>query len=79
MKLSEVPLGVSVRLVAIHATAFALKQRLLDMGVARGAVIQVIRAAPLGDPIEIQIKSSRLALRRAECSCIEVELIEADK
>ena len=51
----------------------AIRQRLLDMGVTRGAEVKVERHAPLGDPVEISVKGYYLALRRAEAASILVE------
>lgn len=55
----------------INATG-AIKKRIMDMGLTRGAVVEVRKAAPLGDPIEISVRNYTLALRRAEADCIEV-------
>ena len=52
--------------------ARSLKQRLLDMGVTRGAEVRVERHAPLGDPVEVSIKGYHLALRMDEAKKIEV-------
>ena len=43
-----------------------LRKRLLDMGLTRGALIEVIRRAPLGDPIEFLIKNYHLTLRKKD-------------
>lgn len=53
-----------------------IKFRLIDMGVVPGAKLQVIKYAPLGDPIEIKIKRFSLALRMHEASMIDVEVGE---
>ncbi len=52
-----------------------LKTRLMEMGVLCGEVVQVVRIAPLGDPMEIRIGSDHLALRKEEADKIEVEVI----
>lgn len=49
-----------------------IKQRLLDMGVTKGAKIKVKRHAPLGDPVEVSIKGYLLALRMNEAKEIEM-------
>jgi len=54
----------------------SIRQRLLDMGVTRGTEIRVERNAPLGDPVEVNIKGYYLALRMSEAKEIEVEVIE---
>jgi len=50
-----------------------LKQKLLNMGVIPGAEIQMIRNAPLRDPIEIGVQNYLITLRHAEAELIEVE------
>lgn len=50
-------------------------QRLAEMGLTQGAEFTVVKVAPLGDPIEIDLRGYRLCLRRKETSCFEVELI----
>ena len=50
-----------------------LKRRLLQMGLLPGASVQVVRAAPLGDPIEVKSGDSLVSLRRNEAECVRVE------
>ena len=50
--------------------------RLLVMGIIPGSEIRLIRKAPMGDPLEFEIKNYSLSLRREECQKIEVELRE---
>lgn len=47
-----------------------IKQRLLEMGLIKGTSIEIIRFAPLGDPIEISIRGYRLSLRKEEAESI---------
>ena len=66
--------GQTARIVRIRNTGTrGIRQRLLDMGVTRGAVVRVERHAPMGDPVEIAILNYRLALRMNEAREIEVE------
>jgi ferrous iron transport protein A len=51
-----------------------IRRRLLDMGVVSGAMVEVERVAPLGDPIEIRVKGYDLALRKEEAENIQVEV-----
>ena len=53
-----------------------IRHRLLDMGVVTGAVVEVERVAPLGDPVQIKVKGYDLALRKEEAENIQVELTE---
>ena len=50
------------------------KQRLADLGFVPGTELRVIRVAPLGDPIEIEIRGTRLCLRRRDLQWIRVEV-----
>jgi ferrous iron transport protein A len=52
-----------------------IRRRLLDMGVVNGAVVEVQRVAPLGDPVEIRVKGYDLALRKEEARRIQVEVV----
>jgi Fe2+ transport system protein FeoA len=49
-------------------------RRLLDMGLVTGTEIEVVRVAPLGDPIEIRVKGYHLTLRKEEAANIQVEI-----
>lgn len=48
-------------------------RRLMDLGLIRGTTVEVIRAAPLGDPIEVRLRGFMLTLRRAEAEHITVD------
>lgn len=52
----------------------SLKQRLLDMGIVAGSTFEVVKLAPLGDPIDIRIKGYHLSLRKEEAKSIIVEI-----
>lgn len=58
-----------------------LRQRMMDMGMVPGAEIKVIRVAPLGDPIEYQIKGYHLSLRQHEAHhiMVDVEIMTLDQ
>jgi Fe2+ transport system protein FeoA len=69
--------GNRARIVRIHGSATRdIRQRLLDMGVTRGTEVRIERHAPLGDPVEINVKGYYLALRMSEAREIEVEEIK---
>jgi len=54
----------------------AVRRRILDMGVVKGAEIEAVRVAPLGDPIEFLIKGYNLSLRKSEAHAIEVKVAD---
>ena len=53
-----------------------IRRRLLDMGVVSGAMVEVQRVAPLGDPVEVRVKGYELALRLEEAANIQIEVKE---
>lgn len=53
----------------------ALVQRLMEMGMLEGDEVEMIGAAPLGDPLEVRLGDYRLSLRRSEAARVEVQLL----
>ena len=70
--LKDVKVGEKTRVIKVHGQG-ALKRRIMDMGVTKGVEIYVIKLAPLGDPIEINVRGYELSLRKEDASLIEVE------
>lgn len=60
------------RVASLHGRG-AVQQRLLEMGVCGGAEIEVLRYAPLGDPMEIYVRGFHLTLRKSEAALVEME------
>ncbi len=58
--------------VQVDSKTSSIKQRLLEMGLTRGTSIEMIRYAPMGDPIEISVRGYRLSLRRVEAESVIV-------
>ncbi|NCO36506.1 MAG: hypothetical protein AUJ92_01830 [Armatimonadetes bacterium CG2_30_59_28] len=52
----------------------SLVQRLMELGFVRGALVGVVKYAPLGDPLQIAIRGYSLSLRRGEAKCITMRL-----
>lgn len=52
-----------------------MRRRIMDMGVTPGAVVKIIKVAPLGDPIEVNIRGYELSLRKEEAGQIEISKI----
>ena len=69
--LSNVGRGCCCRIRRHHALG-AVRQRLLDMGLIPDAEVEVMRVAPLGDPIEIKVATSFITLRKQEADQIEI-------
>jgi ferrous iron transport protein A len=74
MNLARLKPGEKGRITNIGSVG-PLKRRLLDMGVLVGELVQVEKVAPMGDPIEVRIKSYNLSLRKSEAEAIGVEVV----
>lgn len=74
--LSDLPLGQPATITSI-AGMDHLTQRLYELGILEGDTIQVIGVAPLGDPLEIQLRHGVLSLRKSEAARIQVEVIHS--
>ena len=70
--LKNVKVGRRVRVVMVRGEG-AVKRRIMDMGLTKGVEIYVRKVAPLGDPIEINVRGYELSLRKADAEMIEVE------
>ncbi len=70
--LKDIKVGQRARVVKLHGEG-AVKRRIMDMGLTKGVEIYVRKLAPLGDPIEINIRGYELSLRKSDAEMIEVE------
>jgi ferrous iron transport protein A len=66
--------GNNVKIVKVH-TQGKLMHKLLDMGFVSGSEIEIVRVAPLNDPMELKIHNYHISLRKSEAELIEVESI----
>ncbi len=70
--LRQAKIGETVKVVKLHGEG-ATKRRIMDMGLTRGVEVYIRKVAPLGDPVEITVRSYELSLRKADADMIEVE------
>jgi ferrous iron transport protein A len=70
--LAQLAPGDRGKVVKVAGDADAAR-RLMEMGLMRGTTVEVVRQAPLGDPLEVKVRGFMLTLRRAEAEHIEVE------
>lgn len=73
--LSELPVGGKARVLSIR-DADEVSLRILEMGVTPGVELSVVGFAPLGDPLEIELRGYLLSLRRSEADRVQVETFE---
>ncbi len=70
--LKEVKVGENAKVKKLHGEG-AVKRRIMDMGITKGTEVHIRKVAPLGDPIEINVRGYELSLRKADAEMIEVE------
>jgi ferrous iron transport protein A len=71
VSLDRLRVGASARVLAVRGEG-AVARRLMEMGVVPGAPVRLVKAAPLGDPLEVRVRNYHLALRRSEAQTISV-------
>lgn len=70
--LSEVKVGETTKVLKLHGEG-PVKRRIMDMGITKGVEIFVRKVAPLGDPMELNVRGYELSIRKADAQMIEVE------
>lgn len=70
--LKSTPCGKTVTVRKIEG-AGAVRRRIMDMGITKGAEIYVRKVAPLGDPVEVTVRGYELSLRKADAEMIVVD------
>ena len=75
MTLKDLKIGESALITAVGGEG-ALRQHFLDMGVIPGAEVTVVKFAPMGDPMELQIHGYELTLRLADAGQIDIQPID---
>ena len=70
--LADLSLGTAARVRAVDGPR-AFRRRLLEMGLVPGADVKIVTVAPLGDPLQIEVRGGQWSIRRAEAAQIQVE------
>ena len=70
--LKEVKIGETAKVVKLHGEG-PVKRRIMDMGITKGVEIFVRKVAPLGDPMELNVRGYELSVRKADAEMIEVQ------
>lgn len=70
--LKDVSIGQTVKVKKLTGEG-PVKRRIMDMGITKGVEIYVRKVAPLGDPVEVNVRGYELSLRKADAEIIEVE------
>ena len=70
--LREAKVGETVTVTRLNGSG-AVKRRIMDMGITKGVEIRIRKVAPLGDPMELNLRGYELSVRKADAEMIEVE------
>jgi ferrous iron transport protein A len=74
MKLKDLAPGQHAVVAGYDAADPAYRARLLAMGLTRGVDLKLIKVAPLGDPVKVEVRGYALSLRKAEADALNVEI-----
>ncbi|MCI7726946.1 MAG: FeoA domain-containing protein [Clostridiales bacterium] len=69
--LKDAKIGQSVVVLKLHGEG-AVRRRIMDMGITKNVEVFIRKAAPLGDPIEVNVRGYELSLRKADAEMIEI-------
>ena len=70
--LKDAKVGETLKVVKLNGSG-AIKKRIMDMGITKGAEIFIRKVAPLGDPVEVNVRGYELSLRKEDAQMVEVE------
>lgn len=71
--LDQLTVGATAVVKGFLAGDAAYRRKLLSMGLTPGTAIRVVRIAPMGDPIEIEVRGYNLSLRKAEAGILQID------
>ncbi len=70
--LKDLKVGENGVVVRLHGEG-PVKRRIMDMGITKGVEVHVRKVAPLGDPMELNVRGYELSVRRADAEMIEIQ------
>ena len=75
LTITDLVQGDRVRLIDFGATELQYRRKLLSLGLTRGAELSIIRIAPLGCPVQVELRGTALALRKEDASHLRWERV----
>ena len=73
--LSDLKIGQRAKVLGIHMDKPDVRRHLLDMGITKGTEILIKKVAPMGDPVDIELRGYELCIRKAEMKNIDIEIL----
>jgi len=78
-KIRDLRIGESAKITGYESKDPGYRSKLLAMGLTKGTVIRLLKLAPLGDPVEIEVKGFNLSLRKAEADVLRISKTISDE
>lgn len=75
MKLSNLKVGQSAKILKLDIENKEIRRHLLDMGLTRGTIVTVKKIAPMGDPIDLELRDYELCISKSDLDMIDAEVI----
>lgn len=72
--LKDAVVGQTVRIKKLNGEGL-VRRRIMDMGITKGIQVKLVKIAPLGDPLELEVRGYKLSLRKSDAEMIEVEAL----
>ena len=76
MKLSKLKVGQTAKVLSLNIKDKEVRRHLLDMGVTKGVIVKIKKIAPMGDPIDIELRGYELCIGKSDLKDIEVEVLK---
>ena len=73
--LSDLKIGQRAKVLGLHLDKPEVRWHLLDMGITKGTEILIKKIAPMGDPVDIELRGYELCIRKEEMKNIDVEVL----
>ncbi len=75
MKIGNLEIGSEAKVTGYEQGSKAYRQKLLRMGLVKGCRLRLLRKAPMGDPVEIELNGHKLTLRKSEADILIIESV----
>lgn len=72
--LKDAVVGQTVRIKKLNGEGL-VRRRIMDMGITKGIQVKLVKIAPLGDPLELEVRGYKLSLRKSDAEMIEIEAL----
>jgi ferrous iron transport protein A len=75
-KLKDLSIGERAEIVGYDTSNRLYRERLLSMGLVKGTIVSLVKVAPLGDPVEVEVRGFNLSLRKDEADVLVIRRVK---